>query len=562
MVTIDELAEIPLFSGLQRAELLRLAQTSADIHLAAGEYAVHEGDERAIYVVLAGKIEVTKVIDGVERTIGWRAPPQYFGEVPITLGTPFPGSYRASQPSRVMRVGARQYYAVAAAAPEISVKVGALARERIGGLQGIAAAPPAAQLIVVGHRWDTACHELRRFLARNQIVFDWMTPDAPELPARWGAPLPLEGECPALRLADGTTLKRPRAREIAGLVGLQTRARAAEYDTVIVGGGPAGLAAAVYGASEGLRTLVVEREAPGGQAGTSSRIENYLGFPNGVSGDELAGRALQQARRLGAEILVTRNIERIDAATRAIALDGNEVLRARTVILATGVAWRRLTIDGFDRLVGKGIYFGAARSEAGSTQGLDVHLIGAGNSAGQAALFFANHARTVTLVVRGDSLEKSMSRYLVDQLRSKRNIGVELQSEVRGVHGDDHLAAIDILDRASGSTRRRDCGGLFVFIGADAETHWLPAEIARDPRGYVLTGADAVKSGRWSRGRDPYLLETSVPGIFACGDVRFGPVKRVASAVGEGSMAIAFVHQYLREQVDGPRRSAASKGDS
>ena len=553
MLTIDEIAAIPLFSGLQPAELERLAQTSADIHLAAGEYAVHEGDERAIFVVVAGKMEVTKVIDGLERTIGWRLPPQFFGEVPITLGTPFPGSYRASQPSRVMRIDVRQYYAIVAALPEISVKVGALARERIGGLQGLAATPPTAQVVVVGHRWEASSHELRRFLARNQIVFDWLTPDAPELSAQWPAPRPAETDCPALRLPDGTTLIRPQTREVARLLGLQTSPRGAEYDTVIVGGGPAGLAAAVYGASEGLRTLVVEREAPGGQAGTSSRIENYLGFPNGVSGDELAGRALQQARRLGAEIVVTRNIERLDPATRAITLDGNEVLRARTIILATGVTWRRLSIDGFDRLIGKGVYYGAARSEAGGTQGLDVHLIGAGNSAGQAALFFANHARTVTLVARGNGLDKSMSRYLIEQVRSKENIRVALQSEVQAVHGDNHLAAIDIVDRSNGTVRRCDCGGLFVFIGADAETDWLPAEIARDPRGYVLTGVDAVKWGRWLRRRDPYLLETSVPGIFACGDVRFSPVKRVASAVGEGSMAIAFVHQYL-QQGSGPRK--------
>jgi thioredoxin reductase (NADPH) len=408
---------------------------------------------------------------------------------------------------------------------------------------------------VVGHRWDTTCHDLRRFLAQNQIVFDWMTPDAPELPARWPAPLPAEGDCPVLRLVDGTTLVRPQPRAIAGLLGLQTNARAAEYDAVIVGGGPAGLAAAVYGASEGLRTLVVERQAPGGQAGTSSRIENYLGFPNGVSGDELAGRALQQAKRLGAEILVTRNIARIDPATRAVVLDGNETLRARTVIIATGVTWRRLTIDGFDRLIGKGVYFGAARSEAASTQGLDVHLIGAGNSAGQAALFFANHARTVTLVVRGNDLDKNMSRYLVEQVCSKSNVRVELQSEVQAVYGDGHLAAIDILDRASGTVRRTDCGALFVFIGANAETGWLPAEIARDSHGYVLTGIDVVKSRHWTRDRDPYLLETSVPGIFACGDVRFSPVKRVASAVGEGSMAIAFVHQYLRHYIDEPQAS-------
>jgi thioredoxin reductase (NADPH) len=349
-----------------------------------------------------------------------------------------------------------------------------------------------------------------------------------------------------LRLVDGTVLCRPATRELADLLGLQTQPRLAEYDTMIIGGGPAGLAAAVYGASEGLRTVVVEREAPGGQAGTSSRIENYLGFPNGVSGDELASRALQQARRLGAEILVTRSVTRVDVDGRNVHLDGGDVIHARTIILATGVTWRRLAIDGFDRFIGKGIYYGASRSEANATHGLDVYLIGGGNSAGQAALYFANHARTVTLVLRGDSLEKSMSRYLVEQLHGKSNVAVQLRSEVVGAQGDTHLTAIDIRDGLSAEVSRRDCGGLFVFIGADAETEWLPAEIARDLRGYVLTGDDVVKAGRWSHSRDPYLLESSVPGVFACGDVRLSPVKRVASAVGEGSMAIAFAHKYLQ----------------
>jgi thioredoxin reductase (NADPH) len=324
---------------------------------------------------------------------------------------------------------------------------------------------------------------------------------------------------------------------------------------VIVGAGPAGLAAAAYGASEGLRTLVIECEAPGGQAETSSRIENYLGFPNGISGDELGSRALRQARRLGAEILITRRALRIDPARRRIELDGGEAIDARTIIVATGVNWRRLDLDGFDRLIGKGIYYGAARSEAGITQGEDIHLIGAGNSAGQAAIFFANHARTVTLVVRGPSLGKSMSQYLIEQIAHKSNVRVALDTEVRAVHGDDHLAAVDLVDRPSGAVRREATRGLFVFIGADAETGWLPDAVARDPRGFVLTGADLVKSGGWSEIRDPYLLETSVPGIFACGDVRFSPVKRVASAVGEGSMAIAFVHQYLRHEAT--RRPAA-----
>jgi thioredoxin reductase (NADPH) len=547
MLTIDDIRAIPLFSTLAVPELERLAQTSADLHLAAGEFAVPEGGDRALYAVLAGKIEVVKMIDGIERRLGWRVQGTIFGEVPMAFGTAFVGGYRASEPSRVLRVDPKQYYAVAAASPAVSVKIGALALERMGGLQGIAAEPPKPRVTMVGNRWDPTCIALRQFLARNQISYDWMTPDAPELSTRWPGTRPSDDDCPALRLADGILLSRPATRDLAHLLGLQTKARLAEYDTVIIGGGPAGLAAAVYGASEGLRTVVVEREAPGGQAGTSSRIENYLGFPSGVSGDELASRALQQAKRLGAEILVTRSVARIDPASRQCYLDGEDVIRARTVILATGVTWRRLAIDGFDRLIGKGIYYGAARSEASATHGLDVYLIGAGNSAGQAALYFANHARTVTLVVRGDSLEKSMSRYLIEQLGGKSNVTVQLRSEVVAAHGDPNLAAIDTRDNASAKVRRHDCGGLFVFIGADAETGWLPVEVARDARGYVLTGDDVIKAGRWSLDRDPYLLESSVPGIFACGDVRLSPVKRVASAVGEGSMAIAFVHKYLQQ---------------
>ena len=559
MLTAEEIGTIPLFAALRADDLHRVAKVAADVHLRTGEYAVHEGEDRALFAVVSGKLEVTKKMQGVEQSVGWRLTGTVFGEVPITLGTAFPASFRAAEPSRVMRLDARQYYTLAAAAPDISLAVGALARERLGGLQGLAAMPPVPQVTVIGHRWDTACHELRRFLTTNQVIFDWLTPDAPELPLRWPGWAPGESG-PALGFPNGTLLVRPLMREVAKLLGLQTTCRWPEYDTVIVGAGPAGLAAAVYGASEGLRTLVVEREAPGGQAGTSSRIENYLGFPNGVSGDELALRALEQAKRLGAEILVTRSVARIDPATRQVFLDDGEVLRARTVVLATGVTWRRLAIEGMDRLIGKGVYYGASRSEAGNSQGLDLYLIGAGNSAGQAALFFSSYARSVTLLVRGDALEKTMSRYLIDQVQAKPNVRVELQAEVRAVHGADHLTAIDVEDAASGTVHRRDCGGLFVFIGADAQTDWLPPEVARNARGYVLTGADLTRDGRWSRQRDPYLLETSVPGIFACGDVRFSPVKRVASAVGEGSMAIAFVHQYLRH--DDPGGLAGSRNDA
>jgi thioredoxin reductase (NADPH) len=500
--------------------------------------------------VLEGRIEPIKLVDGIERVVGERHPGEIFGEVPITLGTVFPVGFRAAEKSRVMRVEAHDYHAVAAVAPDVGKEVGRLAAHRIGGsggLQGIAAEPPPPRAIVVGHRWDAACTELRRFLDRNQVTFRWLQPDASDGVEQWGGPLPPEADCPVIRVVDGKTVVRPQLRRVAELLGLGTEAAAAEYDAVIVGAGPAGLAAAVYGASEGLRTIVVEREAPGGQAGASSRIENYLGFPSGVSGDELASRALQQARRLGAEILVTRAITRIDAATHQVHLDGGDVLRGRTIILGCGVAWRRMSIEGIDRLAGKGVSYGAARSEAASTHGLDVHIVGAGNSAGQAAMFFSTHARTVTLLCRGESLEKSMSRYLIDQLAVRSNIRVLHRTEVVAAHGETSLEAIELRSAATGKTTTLESGGLFILIGADAETAWLPPEIALDRRGYVLTGSDVRDAGRWELERDPYLLETSVPGIFACGDVRFGPVKRVAAAVGEGSMAIAFVHQYLKE---------------
>jgi thioredoxin reductase (NADPH) len=563
VVTTEEIGAVPLFAALDDAERERLSRAAADIRLAAGEYAVHEGGERALFAVLEGRIEPVKVVDGIERTVGVRHPGEIFGEFPIALGTVFPVGFRAAEASRVMRIEARDYHAIASTAPDVAQEVGRLAAHRMSGLhglQGIAADPPPPRAIVVGQRWDAYCTELLRFLERNQVTYSWVTPDLPDATDRWGGPVPADEDLPAIQVIGGKTVVRPRPRRVAELLALGTEPDAAEYDTVIVGAGPAGLAAAVYGASEGLRTLVVEREAPGGQAGSSSRIENYLGFPAGVSGDELASRALQQARRLGAEILVTRSIRRIDPATRQVHLDGGDVLRARTIIVACGVTWRQLSATGLDRLSGKGVSYGAARSEAANTHGLDVHIIGAGNSAGQAALFFSTHARTVTIICRAGNLEKSMSRYLVDQLAARPNIGTLFGAEVTAVHGDVSLEAIDVRDSATSATTRLESGGLYIFIGADAQTAWLPPEIALDRVGFVLTGSDMRAAGRWTLDRDPYLLETSVPGIFACGDVRFGPVKRVAAAVGEGSMAIAFVHQYLREAAADAVAPAAGVG--
>ena len=533
MVTAEEITAIPLFEALPEAEQQRLSRVSADIHLLPGEFAVNEGDERALFAVLDGHIEVVKLFDGLPRVLGNRHAGDIFGEVPMTLGSPFPAGYRAVEASRVMRIEAADYHRTAAAEPDIAVKVGEIARSRIGGLQSIASEPSPPRAVVVGPQYGKCCSDVRQFLDRNEITFEWVQREEP---------VPTE-----VRFNDVTTLTNPSLREVADRLGLQTQPSDTEYDTVVIGGGPAGLAAAVYGASEGLRTIVIERAAPGGQAGTSSRIENYLGFPSGVSGEELGRRAHQQAKRLGAEMLVTRSITGIDAATRTVTLDGGDTLRTRTIVIATGVTWRHLPIPDFERLVGKGLFYGAARSEAPATHGLDVHIVGAGNSAGQAALFFANHANSVTILCRGETLAKGMSHYLVDQIGSKSNIHVALRSEVTAIHGDGMLDAIDVLDRSTDETTRHASGSLFIFIGADADTGWLCDEIALDERGYVLTGPDVRATGRWPLERDPYLLETSVPGIFACGDVRSSPIKRVAAAVGDGSMAIAFVHQYLRD---------------
>jgi thioredoxin reductase (NADPH) len=550
MVTAEDVAGVAIFAELAEDDRERLARAAADIRLAPGEYAAHEGGERALFAVLEGTIEAVKLVDGVERVVGERGVGDIFGEVPITLGTVFPVGFRAAGDARVLRLEPQDYHAVAAVAPDVAKEVGRLAAHRMTGargLQGLAAESSPPRAIVFGHRLDAACADLRRFLDRNQISFTWLQPDDPDAEEKWGGPPPGSEDCPVIQVVGGRTVVRPQLRRVAELLGLGTEPESVEYDTIVVGAGPAGLAAAVYGASEGLRTIVIEREAPGGQAGTSSRIENYLGFHEGVSGDELARRALRQARRLGAEILVTREIVRIDAETRQVHLDGGDVLRARTIILACGVVWRRLSVDGCDRLAGKGVAYGAARSDAGATHGQDVHIVGAGNSAGQAALFFSTHARSVTILCRGDGLEKSMSRYLVDQLATRPNIAVIPRVEVAALHGDVALEAIEVGAPTTSETAWLRSDGLFILIGADTETGWLPPEIARDPKGYVLTGSDVAAAGHWELDRDPFLLETSVPGIFACGDVRFGPVKRVAAAVGEGSMAIAFVHQYLRE---------------
>ncbi len=546
MFTIDELATIPLFSALGEKELEYLAGAVEDIHLIPGEYVAHEGEGRFLAVVVEGKTELTKLVNGVEQVIGIRLPGELGGEIPMTLGTPLPASMRAIEPSRVLKVTVEVFHTLAAMAPQVSATVGAAALERMEMLRNATAQPLESAMFVIGPRLDPGVHACDSFLHRNQIPYEHLDPDDPAAVVRAGAGAAVEAPYPVVLLRDGTQLIAPTMRVVATVAGLTVAPGRTHYDVVIVGGGPAGLTAAVNGASEGLQTGLIESFAPGGQAGTSTRIENYTGFPFGVSGDELASRALQQAKRLGAEIVVTRRVEGIDPVEMTLSLDGGDVLRTRSIVLAMGVEWRRLEVDSVDRFVGSGIYYGAARSDAGLAQGNDVYLIGAGNSAGQAAIFFSNYARSVTLLVRGESLAASMSHYLIEQISTKANIRVETRSEVVAVHGDEQLEAIEVIDRRAGTTSRRDARALFVLIGAEAATDWLPSEIARDEHGFVLTGTDAMKAGPWKADREPFALETSAPGIFAVGDIRSGSVKRVAASVGEGGVAIALVHRHLQ----------------
>ena len=546
MFTIDELATIPLFSTLEENELKYLAGEVEDIHVGPGEYVAHEGEGRALAVVVEGKTELTKLVNGVEQVIGVRLPGELGGEVPITLGTPLPASMRAVDPSRVMKVSGEVFKTLAAMAPQVSATVGAAASQRMAMLRSAAAQPVEPAIFVIGPRLDPGVHACDSFLHRNQIPYERLDPDDPRAIARTGGEGAVSGPYPVVLLRDGTQLIAPTMRGVATISGLTVSPGRQRYDVVIVGGGPAGLTAAVNGASEGLETGMIESFAPGGQAGTSTRIENYTGFPYGISGDELASRALQQAKRLGAEIVVTRRVESIDPVDMTVTLDGGDVLRTRSIILAMGVEWRRLAIESVDRFVGSGVYYGAARSDANLAQGNDVYLIGAGNSAGQAAIFFANHARSVTLLVRGESLAESMSTYLIEQIAAKPNIRVETNSEVVAARGDTQLESIEVIDRCTGAISARDAKTLFVLIGAQAATDWLPPEISRDKNGFIVTGSEAMTAGRWKPDREPFTLETSAPGIFAVGDIRSGSVKRVAASVGEGGVAIALVHRYLQ----------------
>jgi thioredoxin reductase (NADPH) len=414
--------------------------------------------------------------------------------------------------------------------------------------------PPFEGIRIVGDRWSPASHRARDFLARNRVPHKWLDVEGSEEArqlienAGLGAP-----KLPLIVYEDGTYAEAPENREIAERIGLRTQAEQQFYDLVIVGGGPSGLAAAVYGASEGLRTVLVEREAPGGQAGTSSRIENYLGFPRGLSGGDLARRAVDQATRFGVEILTPQEVRgvRVEDPYRIVILTDGSEISCYALIVTTGVSYRRLDVPGADRLTGAGVYYGAAQTEAFACEGEDVYIVGGANSAGQAAMFFSNQARRVILLCRGDDLRKSMSEYLVAQIEDRDNIQVHLNTNVAGVEGEEHLESISMKNSETGETETAPASSLFIFIGAAPKTAWLDGVVERDERGFILSGPDLSKNGKrpkgWALDRDPFLLETNVPGVFVAGDVRHDSIKRCASAVGEGSIAVQFVHQYMKE---------------
>ena len=534
MITSAELENIPLFAGVEEEERRRLARRAADIHLEPGEWLIREGEEPRFFVILDGELEAIKDIMGQRQVLGRTRSGEFSGETPIFMGTANIVSVRAVTKCRAARFERQQLQELVRDSPSAGEIIFSTMTTRLATAQTIARETPSSRVDISGSKYDTNCRAIRAFLSANRIQYDWRpTMEDPE----GGITVSVEGNL----------LEHPTVRSVAEALGFQTVPKQQHYDIIIVGAGPAGMAAAVYSASEGLKVLLVERFAAGGQAGTSSRIENYLGFPAGISGDELTERALKQVKHFGVEMLFKRNIEEVQALDdgHCVTLDGGDRLTASVLLLTTGVSWHRLEFEGHDNLLGRGIVYGASRFDGVAVTGTRIFIVGGGNSAGQAAVFYSGYAAEVVMLVRGAGLAHTMSQYLIKQIRDKANIRVEPYTQVTAVHGEDHLEQITTTSRPPDgpeSTNTRKAKALFIMIGAVAKTHWLPPSLERDANGYICTGRDIQT---WSLDREPFALETSIPGIFCAGDVRHGSVKRVASSVGEGSMSIAFIHEYL-----------------
>jgi thioredoxin reductase (NADPH) len=547
MFTPEELRQAKIFACLDEAECARLSHTIADVRLEPGEWLVREGAPAWFYVLLEGRLRIVLDVQGKQTEFAEYEFKQgdFLGEVPLLIGTPAFGSVRAQSSCRIARLDKQQFHHLIRKSKEARTLILETLGERLLLIQQRSLSLPTSRVLIFGRNRDADCHDIRAFLSANRIPYEWVDRDA--YPER--APTGVSGDpdCPAVSVDGQLFIQPPTTREVADALQLQTKPNRDSYDVVIVGAGPAGMAAGVYGSSEGLSVLIVERCAAGGQAGTSSRIENYLGFPEGISGEDLTGRGFRQATQFGAEVALTRSVEKLTPSSEGYVceLDGGQSVSARAVVLATGVDWRLLQAKGEDRLLGRGIFYGAARHEAANVVGKKVFIVGGGNSAGQAAMFLSSYAAQVKVLVRGEGLKISMSQYLIDQIALKANIQVLPFIQVVSVDGEDRLERIEALVQAPHEMEKtldHEADALFVMIGADANTSWLPGDLERDPRGYICTGRDLTT---WKLDRHPFPLETSLPGVFCAGDVRHNSIKRVSSGVGEGSMAIAFIHQYL-----------------
>jgi thioredoxin reductase (NADPH) len=547
MFTPEELLQAKLFCCLDEVGRIRLAHEAADLRLSPGEWLIREGEPPSFFVLFQGRLRMVKELLGRQQEILDFAYQEgdYFGETPILLGSQSLVSLRAETPCRIARLDRQQFQNLIRDSKEASAMILQTMNDRLMRVQRFATMVPASRVLIVGTKNDDDCRDIRAFLTASRIPYEWL--DRELEPERVPKSLPRDPGCPTV-VVDGKVFDHaPTMREVADALQLQTKPNNDSYDVVIVGAGPAGMAAGVYGASEGLTVLMIDRSAPGGQAGTSSRIENYLGFPEGISGADLTGRALRQAVRFGAEIAMTRRVEKLCPMESGycLELDGSQRVSGRAVLLATGVEWRRLTVEGADRFLGRGVLYGASRPEASNVNGKKVFIVGGGNSAGQAAMFFSSYAAEVKVLVRGEGLNLSMSQYLIGEIASKANIQVVPYTQIVALDGQQFLERIVARVRpphGEEQTTSYDADALFVMIGADANTAWLPTELERDSRGYICTGRDLTN---WKRERSPFPLETSLPGVFCAGDVRHNSIKRVSSGVGEGSMAISFIHQYL-----------------
>jgi thioredoxin reductase (NADPH) len=508
-------------------------------------FAVGEHDMK-FFIVKSGEIEIVDYSGDEPKTITVHHKGQFTGEISHVTGAPAVVTALARGDCKVYELSGDALRRALNQCPTVS---DIILQAFIARRQLLRESPNFTGLRVIGSRYSPDTFRVRDFLSKNRALFTWVDvetdPNVDRLLKQFGV---TESDTPVVACGSMLLLRNPSNRELADAIGIRQPIENHLYDLVIVGAGPAGLAAAVYGASEGLRTVVLETTAPGGQAGSSMRIENYLGFPTGLTGSELAGRAILQANKFGAHLSVPTSVDRLafENAYTVVHMDGGETATAKCLLIASGADYRRLGVEGAERFAGTGVYYAATVAEAQLCKGTQVIVVGGGNSAGQAAVFLAGHARRVLLLIRGNDLYKNMSSYLAQRIEQTPNIDLICNTTIRRMNGDTHLNSVDIVDSKTGEERTVETPGVFSFIGAEPRTSWLPPEIERDAKGFVQTGAALRDSRYWTSGRQPFLLETSRPGVFAAGDVRSGSVKRVASAVGEGAMSVQFVHECLK----------------